>query len=151
MIILCIRKKKVFFNMFHMYCFCVKCTWWFFLVIIYLRRYVFYLQQIFCVFTVPYQIYLNLLVAVLVFYIGTIFTYIILRFYGYCTMWLIFEPAVRNIFYFDTVYILHDLRTWWKNRCFILHKFMDVGYFEFDSLVFSKPRLCAFQNFKCKF
>lgn len=143
-------KKTSFFNMFHVYCFCVKCTWWFFLIIIHFGMYFIY-DRFFV--SVQYQIYLSLLVTVLGFWNRYIiyvrnfaFQWIL---YVQCDSFLI--QVFERLFYFDTVYILHDLRTSWKNRCFILHSFMDVGYFEFDSLVFSRHRLCAFQNFKCKF
>lgn len=58
-------KKTSFFNMFHVYCFCVKCTWWFFLIIIHFGMYFIY-DRFFV--SVQYQIYLSLLVTVLGFW-----------------------------------------------------------------------------------
>ena len=102
-------KKTSFFNMFHVYCFCVKCTWWFFLIIIHFGMYFIY-DRFFV--SVQYQIYLSLLVTVLGFWNRYIiyvrnfaFQWIL---YVQCDSFLI--QVFERLFYFDTVYILHDLR-----------------------------------------
>jgi len=102
-------KKTSFFNMFHVYCFCVKCTWWFFLIIIHFGMYFIY-DRFFV--SVQYQIYLSLLVTVLGFWNRYIiyvrnfaFQWIL---YVQCDSFLI--QVFEKLFYFDTVYILHDLR-----------------------------------------
>lgn len=77
-------KKTSFFNMFHVYCFCVKCTWWFFLIIIHFGMYFIYDRFFVSVQYRTRYIWVYLL-QYWVFEIGTLFTYVILRFNGYCT------------------------------------------------------------------
>ena len=102
-------KKTSFFNMFHVYCFCVKCTWWFFLIIIHFGMYFIY-DRFFV--SVQCQIYLSLLVTVLGFWNRYI---IYVR--NFAIQWILYVQCdsfliqvFERLFYFDTVYILHDLR-----------------------------------------